>query len=83
MLICVYLGTALYGDIIGYFQVAKTKLSTQEALKEIIKVPYLYVFVLAISIKIWGIEIPDEVAPTMNIISWVVSCLGMMIVGIH
>jgi predicted permease len=82
-LICVYLGTAFYGDIIGYFQVAKTKLSTKEAIKEMLKVPYLYVFIAAIGIKIWGIEIPDEVAPTMNAVSWIVSALGMMIVGLH
>lgn len=83
VLICVYLGTALYGDIIGYFQVAKTKLSTKEALKEMAKVPFLYVFIGAIGIKIWGIEIPDEAGPVMNVLGWVVSSLGMMIVGVH
>ena len=83
VLICVYLGTAIYGDIFGYFQVAKTKLSTKEACKELAKVPFIYVFIVAIGIKIWGVEIPDEVDPAMNILGWVVSCLGMMIVGVH
>jgi predicted permease len=82
-LICVYLGTAFYGDIFGYFQVAKTKLSTKEAIVEILKVPYLYVFIAAIAIKIWGIKIPEEAASPMSLVSWVVSALGMMIVGLH
>ncbi len=83
VLICVYLGAALYGDIIGYFQVAKTKLSAKKALKEIVKVPYLYIFIVAIGIKIWGVEIPDEVAPIMDTLGWIVSSMGMMIVGVH
>lgn len=83
VLICVYLGTALYGDIIGYFQVAKTKLSTKNALKEIVKVPYLYIFIVAIGIKVWGVKIPDEAAPVMDVLGWIVSSMGMMIVGVH
>ncbi|WP_339922859.1 hypothetical protein [uncultured Cyclobacterium sp.] len=83
VLICVYLGTAMYGNVIGYFQVAKTKLSTKKALKEMIKVPYLYVFIIAIGIKVLGVKIPEEVDPAMDIGSWVISCLGMMIVGVH
>src|SRR5690606_37271342 len=31
-LICIYIGTAFYGDTIGYFQVAKSRYSTREAL---------------------------------------------------
>ncbi|MBN7813415.1 hypothetical protein J0A68_20840 [Algoriphagus sp. H41] len=83
ILICVYLGTAVYGDIIGFFQVAKTKLSTKEAVKEILKVPFIYVFIVAIAIKIWGLEIPDSFSPVMDVVGWVVSALGMMIVGVH
>ncbi len=83
VLICVYLGTAVYGDIIGFFQVAKTKLSTKEALKEILKVPFIYIFIAAIVIKIWGVKIPEEAAPSMDALAWVVSSLGMMIVGVH
>jgi malate permease and related proteins len=83
VLICVYLGTAFYGDIIGYYQVARTKLSTKEALTEMVKVPYVYVFVIAIGIKIFGIEVPDEAAPIMSVVGWIVSSLGMMIVGLH
>ena len=83
VLICVYLGTALYGDIIGYFQVAKTKLSPKRAFKELAKAPFIYVFIVAIGIKISGIEIPDKADPAMNILGWIVSALGMMIVGLH
>jgi len=83
VLICVYLGTALYGDIIGFFQVAKTKLTTKRALIEIVKVPYLYIFIIAIGLKIGGVKIPDGIAPAMDVVGFVVSCLGMMIVGVH
>nr|MBI1230529.1 hypothetical protein [Cytophagales bacterium] len=83
VLICVYLGTAIYGNIIGYFQVAKTKLSTKLAIKELLKIPYVYVFVAAIGIKVWGVKLPEAVGPSMDVVGWVVSALGMMIIGFH
>jgi len=39
VLICIYLGSALYGDSIGYYQVAKTKYPKGKALKEMLKIP--------------------------------------------
>lgn len=83
ILICVYLGIALYGDIIGYYQVAKTRLSSREALKAVFKIPYIYVFVVAIVIKALAIELPEEAAKPMDVVGWIVSALGMMIVGLH
>ena len=83
ILICLYLGTAFYGNTIGYFQVAKTKLSTKKSLKEMVKIPFLYTFIVAIGIKVWDVKMPEQAAPVMDVTSWVVSALGMMIVGIH
>src|SRR5690606_15735522 len=39
-LICIYIGTALYGNTIGYFQVAKSKYPTKKAISEIFKIPF-------------------------------------------
>ena len=82
-LICIFLGTALYGDVIGYYQVAKTRFSSKRAVKEVLKIPYIYVFTLAITVKLLGIEIPEEAAPVMDVAGWVVSALGMTIVGLQ
>src|SRR5690554_5415104 len=50
-LICIYVGTALYGNTIGYYQVARSKLPTGEAMTKIFKIPFLYVFLLALLLK--------------------------------
>ncbi|CAN5426058.1 hypothetical protein BH23BAC1_BH23BAC1_35480 [soil metagenome] len=82
-LICVYLGTALYGNTIGYYQVAKTKFSTKKSLLELLKIPYLYVYILAVIIKILAFDFPDEADPVMDVVSWTVSAAGMMVVGLN
>ena len=80
-LICIYLGSALYGDTIGFFQVAKTKSDTREAFKEVMKIPFLYVFVAGIIAKSLGMETPDAVEGLLKFVSLAVSCAGMIIVG--
>ena len=80
-LICIYLGSALYGDTIGYFQVAKTKFDTKEAFKEVIKIPFLYVFVAGIICKSLGMKTPEVMEGVLGIVSLIVSCAGMIIVG--
>lgn len=81
VLICIYLGSALYGDTIGYFQIAKTKYPTGKALKEMLSIPFLYVFAAGIICKIAGLETPEFVKPVLNVVSFAVSAAGMMIVG--
>ncbi|WP_138476837.1 AEC family transporter [Dyadobacter bucti] len=80
-LICIYLGSALYGDTIGYYQVAKTKLSKSEAIKKVLSIPFLYVFVAAVICKISGVETPDFMKSVLNVVGFAVSAAGMMIVG--
>lgn len=82
-LICVFLGTALYGDLIGYYQVAKTRFTSKEAIKEVLKIPYLYVFILAVIVKLLAIDIPEGAAPVMEVLGWIVSALGMTLVGLN
>lgn len=80
-LICIYLGSALYGDTIGYYQVAKTKHSPKKALVEVLKIPFLYVLIAAVISKVFEAETPDFMEPILKVISLVVSCAGMLIVG--
>ncbi|WP_026628966.1 AEC family transporter [Dyadobacter alkalitolerans] len=81
VLICIYLGSALYGDTIGYYQVAKTKYPAKKAFKEMLSIPFLYVFVGGIICKIAGLETPEFVKPALGVVSFAVSAAGMMIVG--
>lgn len=82
-LIMMFLGTAFYGNIISYYQVGKTRFSSKKAVKEVLKIPYVYVFMLAIAVKILGVEVPEGVAPVMEVLGWIVSALGMTIVGLN
>ncbi|HIB37099.1 hypothetical protein [Mesonia sp.] len=82
-LICIYIGSALYGNIIGYFQVARTRFSRKHAIKEIFKVPFIYVFILAVALKIFGFEMPTQVEPVVDFFGIVVSVAGMLIIGIN
>lgn len=81
VLICIYLGSALYGDTIGYYQVAKTKYNSRKALKEMLSIPFLYVFVAGVICKIIGFKTPEFIKPALDVVSFVVSAAGMMIVG--
>lgn len=82
-LICIYIGTALYGNIIGYVQVAKTKFGTKQSIIEVFKVPFIYVFILAVILKIAEVETPEAVTPVIDVISVIVSAAGMMIIGMN
>lgn len=82
-LICIYIGTALYGDTIGYFQVARTKLSVRESLMKVLKIPLLYTFVVAIAGRLLGLALPSAIDPAMGVIGWIVSALGMTIIGVN
>jgi malate permease and related proteins len=81
VLICIYLGSALYGDTIGYYQVARTQSDSKEALKKVFQIPFLYVFVAGVISKIAGLETPEFIKPVIDVVSFAVSALGMAIVG--
>jgi len=82
-LICIYVGTALYGNIIGYIQVAKSKFSTKQAILEVLKVPFIYVIILALILKGFKVETPEAVKPVVNVMGTVVSVMGMLIIGMN
>ncbi len=82
LLFCVYLGTALYGDIIAYYQVARTKLSAKQALLKILKMPFIYTFIVAVFLKFIDFKTPDNIKPVFEILGWIVSATGMLIIGL-
>ena len=82
-LICIYVGTALYGNTIGYYKIAKTRFSTREAIAKIFKIPFLYVFLLALILKALEVKMPDPLTPVVDVFSVVVSAGGMMMVGMN
>ncbi len=82
-LICIYVGTALYGNIIGYIQVAKSKFSTKQAIIEVLKVPFIYIIILALILKGFKVETPEDVKPVVDVMGTVVSVMGMLIIGMN
>jgi len=82
-LICIYIGTALYGNIIGYIQVAKSKFGTKKSIIEVFKVPFIYVFILAVILKIMQYEPPEFVSPVVDTLGIIVSVAGMLIIGMN
>lgn len=82
-LICIYLGTGLYGYTVGYTMVAKTKFGSKKSVKEALKVPFMYVFVLAIGLKLVNYEIPEVASPMLDVLGVVVSAAGMTVLGMN
>ncbi|WBL23954.1 AEC family transporter [Zunongwangia sp. HRR-M8] len=82
-LICIYVGTALYGNIVGYIQVAKSKFGTKQAIIEVLKIPFIYVIILALVLKGFKVETPEVVKPVVEVMGTVVSVMGMLIIGMN
>jgi len=82
-IVCAFVGTALYGDTIGYYLVARTKEGKRRAASKALRIPLFYAFALAVILKISGVETPDDVQPVADVLSTVVSVLGMAVIGFN
>jgi len=82
-IVCAFVGTALYGDTIGYYLVARTKEGKRRAASQALRIPLFYAFALAVVLKISGVETPDDVRPVADVLSTVVSVLGMAVIGFN
>jgi malate permease and related proteins len=82
-LITIYIGTAFYGDIIGYYQISRSKNGMKESFKKTLQVPFLYAFIIAVVLRLIDFEAPDEVEPVADVFSHIVSAAGMMIIGMN
>jgi len=81
--ICAYIGSALYGDTIGYFLIARTKEGARKAATKALRVPVVYVVIGAIIAKLAGVTLPEGVAPVVSVVGTLVSILGMAVIGLN
>jgi len=81
--ICAYIGSALYGDTVGYFLIARTKEGTRKAATKALRVPVVYVIMCAIVAKWAGVTMPEGAAPIVSIAGTLVSVLGMAVIGLN
>jgi predicted permease len=81
--ICAYIGSALYGDTIGYFLIARTKEGTRKAATKALRVPVVYVIVGAIIAKSAGVTMPEAASPILSVAGTLVSVLGMAVIGLN
>ncbi len=81
--ICAYIGSALYGDTIGYFLIARTKEGARKAATKALRVPIVYVVMGAIIAKLAGVTMPEAAKPVLSIAGTLVSVLGMAVIGLN
>lgn len=82
-IICAYIGSALYGDTIGYYLVARTKEGAAKAASQALRVPLFPAFVLAVILKLNGFETPAALEPAASALGTAVSVLGMAVIGLN
>lgn len=82
-LICIYIGSALYGNVFGYLQVAKSRFSTKKAIGKVFKVPFIYVFILAVVLKIADVQFPSEANLWLDDLGKIVAAGGMALIGMN
>ena len=81
--ICAYIGSALYGDTIGYFLIARTREGTRKAATKALRVPIVYVIIGALIAKSAGVAMPEAAAPVVAVAGKLVSVLGMAVIGLN
>lgn len=83
LVISAYMGNVFYGDTIGYYLVSRSKdLPVKEAIKNVLKIPAVYASVAAVIANSMGFEMPESLDPVLEGTGWVLSALGMVMIGI-
>jgi len=83
LIISAYMGNVFYGDTIGYYLISRSKdLPIKESVKNVVKIPAIYACVAAVCANLLGFEMPESVSGVMDVVSWILSALGMVIIGI-
>ena len=83
LIISAYMGNVFYGDTVGYYLVSRSKdLPVSDSVKNVLKIPAVYACVAAIIANLTGFELPDSLEPITKGASWILSALGMLIIGI-
>ena len=83
LIISAYVGNALYGDTVGFYLMSRTKdVPTKTAINKVFQIPAIYACAVAIGLNLASVEVPEAVEPIGNVVSWLVSALGMLIIGV-
>ncbi|KQN69188.1 hypothetical protein [Sphingomonas sp. Leaf62] len=78
-----FIGTALYGDTIGYYPVARTKEGKRRAASQALRIPLFHAVVLAVVLKLSGGGAPKAARPAADLLSTSVLVLGMAVIGFN
>ena len=78
----IILGVNLYEFTVGYYITSLGHHSIKESLKKVIKMPILYAFALAYTLKLTGLMPNDVVLNSLSNFKGTYSVLGMMVIGI-
>jgi predicted permease len=76
------LGLILYESTRGYYIIAKSHATAEEAVRKVLKLPVLYTFALGILVNRLGIHFSGSISSTLTYFSGAYTVLGMMILGI-
>ena len=76
------LGLVLFENTLGYYHVARSHYSWQQALRKLGTLPALYAFALGILINVSHVPIPQVAANLAAMFRDAYSLLGMMIIGL-
>ncbi len=83
LIISAYMGNVFYGDTIGYYLIGRSKdLSVADAAKKVFKIPAVYASVAAVIANALGFQFSESLSPVFDGASWVLSALGMVMIGI-
>ncbi|PQA58687.1 AEC family transporter [Siphonobacter curvatus] len=83
LIISAYVGNALYGDTVCYYLMSRTKdIPVKESVLNVFKIPAIYACVLAIILNVLEVEVPESMEVVGDVVSWVVSASGMLLIGI-
>lgn len=76
------LASLFYESTSGFYITAKGSFSTKESLAKVSRLPALYAFVLAFTLNLLDISLPDSIAQYAGQFKIAFSILGMMLLGI-
>lgn len=82
LVILANLGLIIFENGIGYYHVARSHYSWQDALRKLSRLPALYAVAIGIAINLSGISIPPSVTNLAQMFRDAYSLLGMMIIGL-
>lgn len=83
LIISAYMGNLLYGDTIGYYLMSRSKdLPVKDSVLNVIKIPAVYAGAAGVVANLQGFKLPESISPVMEVISWIVSAVGMVVIGI-